>query len=127
MHFILALPLQPFNHHIVAVLRHEDSSMLALVHELHERVVSGLLEQQVVVEAVGYHLVNSRLKVEQRLCKLDRILQILLILRNCTAELNYERFHLVDDQVVSLVVMREHLKEQFKLIVLSLLEEVSHA
>ena len=105
MHFILALAPQSLDHQFIAVLCHEDSRLLTLVHELHERVVSGLLEQQVVVEAVGDHLVYPRLKFEQSLRELDRILQVLLILRNCSAKLNDERFHLVDDQVIGLVVV----------------------
>ena len=44
VHFILALAPQSLDHQFIAVLCHEDSRLLTLVHELHERVVSGLLE-----------------------------------------------------------------------------------
>ena len=52
---------------------------IAFIHEILKSLISSLLKLEVVFEGNLYDIVNLSFEFEKLSCKLDRILQILLI------------------------------------------------
>ena len=68
-------PFESLLEFVITIAGNVMGSELALVHEILERVVSVLLESDVVGERTLYHLVHFRLQLQQLFGELDGVLE----------------------------------------------------
>ena len=112
----LAESLQSTLQLLVGIVGHVRRCLLTIVHECHEGGVSGLLEFNIILEALLHHEIHLILKVHQLGREFDRIFQQCLIFGDVLAARHNIRVHFENHVLETLTVSLEKIEHEAELV-----------